>query len=161
MTISFNEIPVAAWIWLLSQRQQFLNNHLARVLVTLNQQGTHKIREEILSNVGAQDMDTSGYQVSAKLDDVEFYWEKDQVDVDAVLNRALILLSRQQRLTTWRRENQQKTPFCSTKRKTRRTLLQQHQSLRDQLDPLHCWEFVHMEQEQKLFLLYVYRNLFQ
>ena len=37
----------------------------------------------MLSSVGAQDMDTSGYQVS-DLDDVEFYWENDQLDVDAV-----------------------------------------------------------------------------
>ena len=29
-------------------------------------------------------LDTSGYQVSADLDDVEFYWENDQLDVDAV-----------------------------------------------------------------------------
>ena len=41
------------------------------------------MRNELLSSVGAQDMDTSGYQVS-DLDDVEFYWEKDQLDVDAV-----------------------------------------------------------------------------
>ena len=30
-------------------------------------------------------MDTSVYQVSADLEDVEFYWEKDQLDVDAVV----------------------------------------------------------------------------
>ena len=29
-------------------------------------------------------MDTSGYQVSADLDDVEFYWENDQLVVHAV-----------------------------------------------------------------------------
>ena len=34
------------------------------------------------SIVGAQKMDTSGYQVS-DLDDVEFHWENDQLDVDA------------------------------------------------------------------------------
>ena len=69
---------------LLSQRQQFLKNHLARVPVTPNQQGTHETRDEVLSHVGAQDMDTSEYQVSADLDDVEFYWENDQLDMDAV-----------------------------------------------------------------------------
>ena len=42
------------------------------------------MRDEVLSSVGAQDMDTSGYQVSADLDDVEFYWENDQLDIDAV-----------------------------------------------------------------------------
>ena len=30
-------------------------------------------------------MDTSGYQVSADLDDVDFYWKKDQLDVDDVV----------------------------------------------------------------------------
>ena len=40
--------------------------------------------DEVLSGVGAQEgLDTSGYQESADLDDVEFYWENDQLDVDA------------------------------------------------------------------------------
>ena len=35
------------------------------------------MKDEVLSSVGAQDMDTKGYQVSAtELDDVEFNWEK-------------------------------------------------------------------------------------
>ena len=43
------------------------------------------MRDEVLSSVGAQEgLDTNGYQVSADLDDVEFYWENDQLDVDAV-----------------------------------------------------------------------------
>ena len=61
-----------------------MNNHLARVPVIPNQQGTHEMRDNVHSSVGAQDLDTSGYQVSSDLDDVEFYWEKDQLDVDAV-----------------------------------------------------------------------------
>ena len=85
MTISSQEILLAAWSLLLSQRQQFLNNHLPRVPVTANQQGTHEMRDEVLSRVGAQEvLDISGFQVSADLDDVEFYWENDQVDLDAV-----------------------------------------------------------------------------
>ena len=43
------------------------------------------MRDEVLSSVCAKEnLDTSGYQVSADLDDVEFYWEKIQLDVDAV-----------------------------------------------------------------------------
>ena len=42
-----------------------------------------EMRDEVLSCVGAQDMATSGYQVS-DLDDVEFYRKNDQPDVDAV-----------------------------------------------------------------------------
>ena len=59
-------------------------NHLARVLVTPNQQGTQEKKDEVFSGVGAQDRDTSGYQVSADLDNVEFYWENDQLDAHAV-----------------------------------------------------------------------------
>ena len=85
MTKTSREIPLAAWSLLLSQSQQFLNNHLARVPVTPNQQGTHELRDEVLSSVGVQrGLDTSGYQVPADLDDVEFYWKNDQLDVDAV-----------------------------------------------------------------------------
>ena len=68
-----------------SQRQQFLNNHLARDPVTPNQQGTLEMRDEILPSVGVQEgLYKSGYQVSADLDVVEFYWENDRLDVDAV-----------------------------------------------------------------------------
>ena len=58
-------------------------NHLARVLVTPNQQGTQEKKDEVISGVGAQDRDTSGYQVSADLDNVEFYWENGQLQLDA------------------------------------------------------------------------------
>ena len=47
------------------------------------------MRDEILSIVGAQDMDTSGYQMSADQDGVEFHWEKDQLDVDVVLRQGI------------------------------------------------------------------------
>ena len=89
MTISSQESPLAACSLLLTPRQQFLSNHLARVAVTPNltpnQQGTHEMKDEVLSSVGAQDEDTSGYQVSAAdLDGVEFYRGKDQLDVDVI-----------------------------------------------------------------------------
>ena len=41
------------------------------------------MRDEVPSSVGAQDMVTSGYQLS-DLDDVKVYCEDDQLDVDAV-----------------------------------------------------------------------------
>ena len=83
ITISSQEIPLAAWQLLLSQRQTFLNNHLAQVPITPDQQGTFDMREEVLSSVGAQDLDTSSYQVS-DLEDIEFNWENSQLDMDAV-----------------------------------------------------------------------------
>ena len=83
ITISSQEKHLAAWQLLLSQRQNFLNNHLARVAITPNQEGTIEMREEVLSSVGAQDLDTSSYQVS-DLEDIEFNWEDSQFDMDAV-----------------------------------------------------------------------------
>ena len=77
--ISSQEIPLAVWQLLLSQRQDFLNNHLARVPITPNQEGTMDMRGEVLSSVGAQDLDTSIYQVS-DLEDIELNWENDQLD---------------------------------------------------------------------------------
>ena len=84
ITISSQEIPLAASQLLLSQRQDFSNNHLARVPITPNQEGTIEMREEVLSSVGAQDWDNSSYQVS-DLEDIEFNWEDSQLDMDAVL----------------------------------------------------------------------------
>ena len=52
--------------------------------------------DEVLSSVGAQHMDTSGYQVFA-LDDVDFYWEKDNLDVDAVFGLGIDTQFPQQR----------------------------------------------------------------
>ena len=61
----------------------FLNNHLTRTPINPKQQGLHEIGEEVLSSVGAQDMNTSGYELS-DLDDIAFFWEKFQVELDAV-----------------------------------------------------------------------------
>ena len=83
LTISSLEIPRAAWSLLLSQRQEFLDNHLPRVPITPNQQGTFEMREEMLSSVGEQDTDTSGYELS-DLEDIEFSWEDPAVDMDSV-----------------------------------------------------------------------------
>ena len=74
VTISSQEVPLAAWQLLLSQRQDFLDNHLSRLPVTPNQEGTMEMRDEVLSSVGAQDLDTSSYQVS-DLEDIEVNWE--------------------------------------------------------------------------------------
>ena len=42
-----------------------------------------EMRDEVLSSVGAQDLDTSSYQTS-DLDDIEFNLENSQLDMDAV-----------------------------------------------------------------------------
>ena len=83
ITISSQEIPLAAWQLLLSRRHVLLNNHLARVPVTPNQQETNEMRDEVLSSVGAQDLDSSSYQLT-DLEDIEFNWENSELDMDAV-----------------------------------------------------------------------------
>ena len=77
------EVPLTAWSLLLSQRQNFLDNHLPRVPKTPNQHGTFEMREEVLSSVGAQDTDTKGYELS-DLEDIEFSWEDPAKDKDSV-----------------------------------------------------------------------------
>ena len=42
-----------------------------------------EMRDEVISSVGAQDLDTSRYQVS-DLEDIEFNWENSQLHMDAV-----------------------------------------------------------------------------
>ena len=88
ITISSQEIPLAAWQLLFSQRQDFLNNHLARVPITPNKEGTMEMRDEVISCVGAKDLDTSSYQVS-DLEDIEFNWENSQLDLDAVFRQGI------------------------------------------------------------------------
>ena len=48
-----------------------------------------EMRAEVLSSVGAQNKDTNGYQVTADVDDVEFYWKNDQLGVDAVFRPSI------------------------------------------------------------------------
>ena len=80
---NFRKIPLAALCLLLSHTADFLNSQLARVPITLNQQGSMEMRDELLSSVGAQNMDVSEYQVS-DLKDIEFHWEDPDLNMDAV-----------------------------------------------------------------------------
>ena len=82
MTMSTQEIPLQAWNLLLDQRQSFLNDHLARVPTTPNQEGSHEMTEEVLSSVGAQSVDTRGYELE-DLDDIVFDWEDPNNVLDA------------------------------------------------------------------------------
>ena len=88
LTISSQEITLAASQLLLSQKQDFLDNHLPRVPIFQNQEGTMEMRHEVLSSVGAQDLDTSSYQVS-DLEDIEFNWENSQLDMDAMFRPSI------------------------------------------------------------------------
>ena len=147
ITISSKKIPLAAWQLLLAQRQDFLNNHLARVPITPNQEGTMEMRDEVLSSVGAQDLDTSSYQVS-DLEDIAFNWENSKLDMDSVFRPGIhtpfsptvfddLLMG----------DGSVENPLCWMKSKTRRMLLQQHTCLSVQLNLPDYWEVVLLEQE--------------
>ena len=64
------------------------------------QKGPMEMRDEVLPSVGSQSMDTSWYQVS-DLQDVDFYWENDRLDIVAVFRPGTGTRFPQQRLTTW------------------------------------------------------------
>ena len=81
MTMRSHEIPLPAWNLLLSQRQKFLNNLLAQIPILPKQQGTHEMKEEVLSIAESQYMDTSDYEVS-DLNDIEFFSRISQLALD-------------------------------------------------------------------------------
>ena len=151
ITTSSQELPLAAWQLLLSQRQVFLDNHLPRVPVTEKQEGTMEMREEVLSSVEAQNLNTSSNQVS-DLEDIEFNWECSQLDMDTVFRLSIDTPILQLHLTIYRWRDQLKTPLYRMKRKTRRiTLLQQHPSLSDPQNLQGCREVGLLEQEWKMY----------
>ena len=90
ITVSSQETPLAAWQLLLSQKEHFLDNHLARVLTsTQNQEGTMEMRNEVLSSPGVNDLNTSSYQVS-DLGHIDFNWKNSQIDMDAVFRPGIV-----------------------------------------------------------------------
>ena len=68
---------------MLSRKQEILNNHLARVPNTPNQEGTIEMRHKVPSSVDARKMDTIGYQV-CDLEDTELPWEDPDLNIVAV-----------------------------------------------------------------------------
>ena len=82
-TTSAQEIPLATWsLLLLSIKQDILNKHLAKVSITPSHQWTMALGHEVLSKVGAKDMNTRGYQVS-DLRNFELHWEGLDFNMDA------------------------------------------------------------------------------
>ena len=148
ITISSQEIPLAAWYLLLSQRQDFFNNHPAQVPITPNQEGTMEMRDEVLSSVGAQDLDTSSYQVS-NLEDIEFNWENSILDLDAVFRPGIDTPFSPTTLDDLLMgDGSVENPLCWTKKKTRRLLLlQQHPSLSEPRNLPGCRDVAILDQE--------------
>ena len=142
-TMSSQQIPLAAWQLLLSQRQDFLNNHQARVPITPNQEGTIEMRKEVFSSAAVQELDSSSYQVS-DLKDIDFNWEDSQLDMDAVFRPGIDTPFSP---TTFDDLSMEGT-LCWTKSKRRRMLLlQQHRNLSDPRNLPGSREVGHLEQE--------------
>ena len=104
-----------------------MNNHLSQNPVTPNQQGTHEIRDEVLSSVGAKEgLDTSGYQTSSDLDDVEFYWQNDLLDVDAVVRPGIDTTFSPTAFDDLEMGGSAENPILLDEDEDKKTLLQQH-----------------------------------
>ena len=148
ITISSQEIPLATWQLLLSRRQDFLNNHLARVPITPNQEGTMEMRDEVLSSVGAQDLDTSSYQVS-DLEDIEFNWEDSQLDMDAVFRPGIVTPFSPRTFDDLSMGGSVENPIVLDEEQDRIILLLLHQrgSLSDPRILPGCRKVVHLEQQ--------------
>ena len=84
-----------------------MDNYLPRVPITQTQERTMEIRDEVLSRVGVQNLDTSSYQVS-DLEDIEFNWENSQLDMDAVFRPGIDTPFSPTTLTIYRRRDQLK-----------------------------------------------------
>ena len=145
-TINSQEITLPAWQLLLSQRQVSWDIHLPRVPTTQNQEVTMKMREEVLSSVGAQDLDTSSYQVS-DLEDIEFNWENNHLDLDAVFRPGIDTPFSPTIFDLFLMEGSVENPLYWTARKTRRMLLHHHPSLSGPRNLPGCREVALLEQE--------------
>ena len=163
LRISSQEITLAAWQMLLSQRQDFLDNHLPRVPITQNQQGTMEMRDKILSSVGAQDLDTSSYHIS-DLEDLEFNWENSQLDMEAVFRPTIDTPFLQLQITIFRRRDQLKIPIVLDEEEDKRMLLfllHRNSSLSEPTEPPWLQRSCAFGAKIENVADYVCRNLFQ
>ena len=143
----FLQIPLAAWSLLLSQRPDFLDNHLPRVPITHNQQGTNEKKEEVLSSVGAQDTDTRRYELSdLENKNIEFSWEDPAVDMDSVYRPGIGTPFSLSMFDEFQMGSTATNPIIVNDEEDSRIQnqqQQQHQSLSVQPNPPDYWEVVH------------------
>ena len=134
---------------MLSQRQDSLDIHLARVPVTPNHHGTHEMRDEVLSSVGAQDLDTSSYQLT-DLEDIEFNWENSQLEMDAVFRPGVDTPFSPTTFDDLSMEGSVETPIVlDVEEDKENPLLHQHPCLSDTWNLPRFNEVVSLEQEKK------------
>ena len=96
-------------------------------------------------------MDTSGYQRS-DLDDVEFYCENDQVDLDAVFKPSIDTLFLSTAFADMKMGGSAGDPILLEEEEDEHNSPPTTPASERPIQPLHCWEVVHMEHEEKMFL---------
>ena len=116
------------------------------------------MRDKVFSSAGAQEgLDTSGYQVSADLDDVEFYWEENELDVDAVFRPGIHTPFSPTAFDDLEMGGSAENPVLLDKEGDRKTLLQlQQKPVSERLTrspALLRSRVVHLEHEQTKFLI--------
>ena len=122
-----------------------LKNHLAQIPITPKQPGTFEMWEEILASAGPQDLISSDYKLS-DLKNIEFSWQKSQVDLDSVFRPQIEIPSSPTVVNDLKlraggsSQNPIVLSFCSKTRKTRRNLLQQGFCLSVRLNLPSCSE---------------------
>ena len=97
-------------------------------------------RVQILSGVGALDIDTSGYQVS-DLEDIEFQWEDADSNVDPILQPSIDTPLSPSTFNVFQMGSRAKNPILVYEERDKENtflLVQQLQSPRDQPKPLCC-----------------------
>ena len=87
LTVSSLELPIAKFNFLINQRQQLLDNHLARAPITPNQQGTWEMQDEVRASIGGHDV--SSDFVPSDLDDIQLHWGNPSVEMEAVYRPGL------------------------------------------------------------------------
>ena len=107
-----------------------------------------EMRDEGLSGVGAQDLDTSSYQVS-DLEDIEFNWENSEFDMDALFRPGIHTPFHPTTIDDLSKEGSVENPIVLDENEDNELLLQ-HPSLSDPRNLPGCREIALLEQEWKM-----------
>ena len=105
-----------------------------------------EMRNEVLSSVGAQDLDTSSYQ-AFDLEDIKFIWETSQLDMDAVIRPSIDSPFSPTTIDDLSVGGSVENPIVLDEEKTIRLLLHQNQCVSDPRNLPGCREVALLEQE--------------
>ena len=106
-----------------------------------------EMRDEVISSVGAQDLDTSSYQVSDP-EDIEFNWQNSQLEMDAVFRPGIDTPFSATIFDDLFREGSVENPIVLDEEEDRRMLLLHQDPIVSEPRILPgCREVVHLEEE--------------